>query len=79
MPVLPVLYVCEGEIILEKGEMLSEKRHYAALPLLPFGCVVRVTAGTLHLATRGSATEAVDLWQGSEEKEGERVLPLSHV
>jgi hypothetical protein len=26
-PVLLVLSVCDGEIILEKGEMLSEKRH----------------------------------------------------
>ena len=26
-PVLLVFSVCEGEIILEKGEILSEKRH----------------------------------------------------
>ena len=26
-PVLLVLSVCDGEIILEKGEILSEKRH----------------------------------------------------
>jgi hypothetical protein len=34
-PVLPVLSVCEREIILEKGEILSEKRqegpHFALL------------------------------------------------
>lgn len=29
-PVLLVLSVCDGEIILEKGEILSEKRHYDA-------------------------------------------------
>jgi hypothetical protein len=27
-PVLPVLSVCDGEIILEKGGILSEKRQY---------------------------------------------------
>ena len=27
-PVMLVLSVCDGEILLEKGEMLSEKRHY---------------------------------------------------
>jgi hypothetical protein len=26
-PVLLVLSICDGEIILEKGEILSEKRH----------------------------------------------------
>jgi hypothetical protein len=27
VPVLLVLFVCDGEIILEKGEIISEKRH----------------------------------------------------
>jgi hypothetical protein len=30
-PVLLVLSVCNGEIILEKGEILSEKRHNRSL------------------------------------------------
>ncbi len=30
-PVLLVLSVCDGEIILEKGEILFEKRHFILL------------------------------------------------
>ncbi len=32
-PVMLVLSVCDGEILLEKGEMLSEKRHNSLLIL----------------------------------------------